>query len=147
MAFFPIILWAQEQVDSTLQKTERTVPPIPSECKGKSEIGELQICFNTYAINYVVRNFKYPKESRDKGEQGKVIVSFLVTKNCEVDSVVIVSSSGYERLDEAAIELMEAFVPCEIPAMKEGEPIDIRFSMPVKFGLHTMPEKKKKKKK
>jgi protein TonB len=47
----------------------------------------------------------YPRISKDYGEQGVVEVRLFINENGEVKSVTVVQSSGYNRLDKAAIEL------------------------------------------
>ncbi len=44
----------------------------------------------------------YPRESREKGEEGKVILDVVVSAEGRAEKVTIVGSSGFERLDEAA---------------------------------------------
>ena len=44
----------------------------------------------------------YPRESREKGEEGQVVLDVLVSSEGRAEKVTIVQSSGFERLDEAA---------------------------------------------
>ena len=44
----------------------------------------------------------YPRESREKGEEGKVVLEVVVSSAGRAEQVTIVESSGFERLDEAA---------------------------------------------
>lgn len=45
----------------------------------------------------------YPVMSVEKGEEGKVVLSILVAPGGRVTEVKLIESSGYERLDKAAI--------------------------------------------
>ena len=45
----------------------------------------------------------YPKGSRQRGEQGDVVVEMMVNPQGEVDEATVVSSSGFVELDEAAL--------------------------------------------
>jgi protein TonB len=47
----------------------------------------------------------YPRLSKDIGEQGIVGVQLFINESGEVRSVQIVYSSGFERLDKAAVQL------------------------------------------
>ncbi len=44
----------------------------------------------------------YPRESREKGEEGKVVLDVVVSAEGRAEAVTIVESSGFERLDDAA---------------------------------------------
>jgi periplasmic protein TonB len=44
----------------------------------------------------------YPSKARDKGKQGKTLVSFQIGKGGEIIKLLIESSSGHKILDEAA---------------------------------------------
>ncbi len=61
---------------------------------------------------------KYPKISRIRGEVGKVGVSVTIDERGLVTDAKVVESSGYKRLDKAA---MEASLKASFsPAMKNG---------------------------
>ena len=45
----------------------------------------------------------YPKGSRQRGEQGDVVVEMMVNPQGEIDEATVVSSSGFVELDEAAL--------------------------------------------
>ena len=48
----------------------------------------------------------YPRQSRVLGEQGSVVVRFKVDLNREISEIGIEKSSGYSRLDRAAVRLV-----------------------------------------
>ncbi|RYZ08460.1 MAG: energy transducer TonB [Myxococcales bacterium] len=61
---------------------------------------------------------QYPKRSEEKGEEGVVVLRFLVGTDGAVQSAQLVSSSGFERLDTAA---REAFMKCKFtPGTVDG---------------------------
>jgi protein TonB len=64
----------------------------------------------------------YPSESREKGEEGRVVVSFTVRADGTLADIKVVESSGYARLDEAAMEAVRksAFTP----ATRFGAPVE-----------------------
>jgi TonB family protein len=66
---------------------------------------ELKDLWNVYTtkIRQMIANAKtYPSKARDKGKQGKALVSFQIGKGGEIIKLLIESSSGHEVLDEAA---------------------------------------------
>ena len=56
------------------------------------------------------RNIKpdYPKEARQRGEQGDVVVEIRVNAEGTVDAVTVAASSGFPELDEAAVRAARA---------------------------------------
>ncbi|RJP57335.1 MAG: energy transducer TonB [Candidatus Auribacter fodinae] len=50
---------------------------------------------------------RYPRGSRRKGEQGAVTLNIHVTADGSAQKITILNSSGYQRLDNAAVEAIE----------------------------------------
>jgi TonB family protein len=66
---------------------------------------ELKDLWNVYTtkIRQMIANAKtYPSMARDKGKQGKALVSFQIGKDGEIIKLLIENSSGHKVLDEAA---------------------------------------------
>jgi protein TonB len=57
------------------------------------------------------RSKYYPTGSRRRGEEGKVVVRFIVQKNGELTDFTIVESSGSRRLDAAALKTLRRVTP------------------------------------
>lgn len=49
----------------------------------------------------------YPRVSQRRGEQGRVVLRVLISPDGRVAQVKVQHSSGYERLDEAAVQAMQ----------------------------------------
>jgi len=64
----------------------------------------------------------YPRESREKGEEGRVVVSVAIHADGTLTDIKVVESSGYSRLDEAALEAVRHST--FIPATRFGMPVD-----------------------
>lgn len=75
----------------------------------------------------------YPAMSRRSGEQGRVLLRVLVSESGLAESVQLDSSSGYEKLDRAAIEAVKKW--SFIPAKRSNQPISAYVLVPVKFSL------------
>lgn len=80
----------------------------------------------------------YPEESKRYGEDGTVILKVLIRKDGRADQVLIQQSSGYERLDLSAVQAIKKWIFS--PAIKDGNPIDEWYQIPIKFVL---PDSKK----
>lgn len=57
----------------------------------------------------------YPPESRELGEQGRVLVRAKISTDGKVEQVMLRKSSGFQRLDEAALSSVKQwrFVPAQ----------------------------------
>lgn len=82
-------------------------------------------------LSYIYDNLKYPWDAYDKNIQGRVVLTFLVRKTGEVDSVKIVRGKD-PSLDAEAMRLILG-LPRFKPATFDLEPVDWRMAIPIKF--------------
>ncbi len=78
----------------------------------------------------VQKNIKYPFVARRMGWEGKVLISFLLTKNGEIKYLKVEKSSGYKILDENALKTIKRcskYFP--IP------PVDVKIKLPIVYKL------------
>jgi protein TonB len=73
---------------------------------------------------------RYPMESRRKREQGTVVVRLLIGTDGRVSEISIAQSSGFARLDQAALQAIRGWR--WQPIIREGQPVEVR-------GLYSMP--------
>ncbi len=78
----------------------------------------------------------YPMLSRRLKEQGTVYLQVLVLKNGKVGQLKLKQSSGFARLDQAALNAVRGWT--YQPAVKLGQPIDFWFVQPVVFNLNSI---------
>jgi protein TonB len=76
----------------------------------------------------------YPAASRRLGEQGTVQVRAFINKTGDVKSVELKRSSGFPRLDRAALDSIKGWK--FTPAMRDDKPIDAAVVVPMKFSLN-----------
>jgi protein TonB len=75
----------------------------------------------------------YPDISKRRGENGTAIVRFVVGLTGRIETVQLQTSSGYARLDEAALAAVHASV-CQ-PYSENGAPVRAAYSQSFVFGL------------
>lgn len=75
----------------------------------------------------------YPKMARKRGYQGTVILSVLVNKDGRVDNLWVFESSGYNVLDNAALEAVKEWL--FEPGKKGDKPVDMWVEVPVRFEI------------
>lgn len=75
----------------------------------------------------------YPPLSKRLGEQGKVIVRALIEVNGSASKAEIRTSSGYERLDQTALQTVLKWR--YVPGKRAGVPEAMWFNIPITFVL------------
>lgn len=75
----------------------------------------------------------YPSLSRRLGEAGEVVLRVELDSDGRVDAARVTLSSGYKRLDEAALAAVHAW-RCN-PPLRDGQPVRAVALQPFKFNL------------
>ncbi len=93
-----------------------------------------QITPPQFAAAYL-RNTKprYPASARRSGESGTVVLKVLVTREGLAGRVELESSSGYNALDQSALETVKRWR--FTPAQRGGDPVEIWVRVPIEFRL------------
>jgi periplasmic protein TonB len=75
----------------------------------------------------------YPASARRRGEEGRVILDVLVSKEGQAKTITLIASSGYKDLDQAAHEalLKTRFNPGE----RNGKPVEATARLAILFQL------------
>lgn len=76
----------------------------------------------------------YPALSQRLGEQGKVVIRVLIGRDGTALRGDIHQSSGFERLDQAALHAVMSWR--YVPGQRGGVAQDMWFNVPVNFSLH-----------
>jgi periplasmic protein TonB len=82
-----------------------------------------------YIKKIVEKNISYPAMARRMGWQGKVVVSFVVCLNGEVENLQVIESSGYAQLDKNALETIKQVKPFPSP------PVRVKLVLPVTYRM------------
>lgn len=94
-------------------------------------------------LKYLADNIKYPASAVKAKKQGRVIVTFIVQKDGSVTHAKIAKSIDPE-LDAEALRVVKG-MPKWTPGTQNGKPVNVKYSVPVKFSLQkdATPGKKK----
>ena len=76
---------------------------------------------------------RYPNASRRTGEQGRVLLRVFVSADGAPEKVEMGTSSGFDRLDEAALETVRTWK--FVPAHRAGTPVSAWVQVPITFAL------------
>jgi|SRR5687768_5189571 len=83
---------------------------------------------------FIGDNIKYPVSARKNGVSGNVVVQFDVNKDGALTNIQTVRGPGY-GLDEEAMRVVQLMDHMWIPGSKDGIPVTVRFTLPIKFVL------------
>ena len=75
----------------------------------------------------------YPRMSRRMGEQGTVLLRVLISAEGRAEQAEVRTSSGYARLDEAALETVKRWR--YVPGKRAGVAEAMWFNVPIRFVL------------
>lgn len=78
-------------------------------------------------------NIKYPAKAIEKGIEGRAYVTFVVTKEGKITNAEVVRSSD-PLLEAEALRAVRS-MPDWIPAKRNGQNVDLQFTLPVMFRL------------
>jgi protein TonB len=118
-------------VNAITAETKETPPPVAPPIMAPSP----PAVASTRPIPRASRSLEsyYPSESKKAKEEGTVRVKCTVKLNGKCAGTAIDSSSGFPRLDEAAVKYMNDL--SFKPATTEGKPVEVEVTLPVRFAI------------
>ena len=109
-------------------------PPPPKPTVTPTEINQAHEGYGTTLWNAISKFKKYPRIAQSRGWQGEVIVELSLDGNGKLKSKKIIQNSGYEVLDQQALEMVDKALPFPEPpeALRNGG-FTIRVPIPFKL--------------
>ncbi|MDD4822477.1 MAG: TonB family protein [Bacteroidales bacterium] len=86
-------------------------------------------------MQWLNRNIQYPKAAKNRGEKGRVTISFVIDKNGRVINGRIEKGVSAE-LDAEALRIL-TIMPDWEPGKQNNKPVKVRYILPVTFRLTT----------
>jgi len=118
-----IIEQVQEEIEEEApQEVFVVVEEMPSFPGGDAEL-----------FNFIYSNINYPEIAKENNIQGRVTLRFCVTYKGTVDQVSVVRGVD-PSLDEEAIRVIK-MLPLWKPGKQGGKPVNVWYSVPIKFEL------------
>lgn len=121
-----------EAKPTVIQNKERLLTGVFDEIEGAADVlpvfppGNHQL--------WLAHNVRYPKQSMERGSQGKVFIRVVIGKDGKVSLPVVTKSSGDSLIDKEALRVASE-MPDWIPAEKDGQKISIGYTFPINFKL------------
>lgn len=94
----------------------------------------------TALMKYLSDNIRYPEAAHKAGIQGRVTVQFVVGKDGSIGNVSILRGVNAD-LDAEAIRVISS-MPKWKPGTQKGEPVKVKYTVPVMFRLTPEPVEK-----
>jgi len=95
-----------------------------------SDTASLEIKYRDKVRDIISSNKKYPVIARRRGMQGSAVVYFEVMSDGIISNSIVVASSGFDMLDQTALEILAESSPLPVP------PKHMEFSLPIVFRLN-----------
>jgi len=84
-------------------------------------------------ISYLQKNLVYPEAARREKISGRVELSFIVEKDGSISDIAVEQPAGH-GFDEEAVRVLKQS-PLWQPGIKDGQPIRIRYKLPINFQM------------
>jgi protein TonB len=128
------------QEEEVLEELEDPIPfalvesvPVFPGCEDLSSNDERKDCFQKKLLEFVGANFNYSETARQLRIQGRVIIQFVIEKNGQVSSPLILRGVD-PWLDNEAIRVISA-LPYIKPASQRGRNVRMSFVVPISLQL------------
>lgn len=90
-------------------------------------------CSESAMLEYIYKTLRYPRDARDYGVQGQVVVKFDIDVDGSIQDVNVLTGLCQSIKDEV-IRVIKSF-PAWSPGYTNGKPVKVTYTLPVKFTL------------
>ncbi|MFZ6053447.1 energy transducer TonB [Halocola ammonii] len=112
---------------TTMTAAEVYNKPHYKSCQGSANLLE---CTEGKILKFIGRNAIYPSSAPREG--GTVYVSFIVSETGDVEDVKVIESDS-EKLNNAALRVIQSLPKLEPGTTKDGKPVRVVFRIPIRF--------------
>ncbi|RMG86745.1 MAG: hypothetical protein D6714_03645 [Bacteroidetes bacterium] len=144
VALFFVHLTAQNEqpgIDTTIFKVVEQMPRFPGCEQLDTTLDVKNQCAQASLLSFMYSNIRYPLEARQNGNEGTVVLGFVVEKDGFISNPHIVKDIGGGCGEEALRVLQgmnDALARANlrwVPALREGKPVRMQYILPVRFKL------------
>ncbi len=137
----PVSVWYMVPINFSLgKKPEISKPEITTPATISDEVftdvDKMPLFKNGDAglLKFIAESTKYPEQAKKNKITGKVLVKFIVEKDCSVSQVGILEGVN-PLLDNEAVRVVKSLPKFETPAIKAGIPVKVNYIIPITFTL------------
>lgn len=121
-------LFAQEKELSFIELEEYPSMPACEEVNRDYK----KDCFNLKMQQHIKKHFKYPKKALRKGISGRVMITFVINKEGNIENIT--TTGAHEILMKEAKRIV-SLLPKFKPGYLNGEPVKVQYGLPITFRL------------
>lgn len=89
----------------------------------------------TYELmKFLQENIEYPMAAKERGQQGKPFVKFIIDSTGNITNVAIAKSSEFRLLDEEAMRVVNC-MPKWKPGLQNGKAVNVQYNLPMNFKM------------
>ncbi len=114
------------------QEEKDNEPPQPDVSDEEDDMPQFPGGFGGL-MQYLSSNLRYPKDAKEAGTQGSVVVSFFVEEDGSISNASV-TKPAYSSLDEEALRVIST-MPKWMPGKHNGKAVRMKYSLPVSFRL------------
>ena len=106
-------------------------------CNDITEAEELKKCADKAMAEFINKHLKYPETAKNRGIEGKAVISFIVEVNGSLSEITPITSLGGGCEEEAVrvIQLMNDKKQWWVPGMKDGKRVRVKIQLPINFRM------------
>lgn len=108
------------------------IPLFPS-CQREGDRKDRE-CFQKRMREHIKSNFRYPESAFRQGIQGTVLIKFTIDETGTIKNIA--TDSPHPLLTAEALRIV-SLLPKFQPALENGDPVQIPYSIPIGFKLNT----------
>lgn len=131
-----------ERTENQVYKKVDEMPRFTGCEDTESSISEKEECSKGKMLEYLYTNLKYPEEAKKEGIEGMVVIQMTIGKKGNVQDAKIVRNLGGGCAEEA-LRVINTF-PEWIPGKQDGKPVDVMYTVPIRFKLQDESDDEKK---
>ena len=132
----PAVITAPPEVDVPTFEAPPPPPPEPPKPTGptQADLDAARSLYKSLLEREIVKHKQYPRIAKMRGWQGEAVIEIQIDANGQPTSVKVQTSSGFEVLDNTAIDMVRKTVAAtSLPSLLRGT--TSTFLVPVSFRL------------
>ena len=110
------------------------MPRFPGCEEEDGDNGIKKSCADTKLLKFIYKNIQYPDVARFMQVEGMVVVTFVVDEKGNIIEVETLRGIC-ESLEKECLRIMD-MMPIWMPGQHNGEPVRVRYNLPIRFKLN-----------
>ena len=137
----PVVYSQTAAADTTVYVVAEEPPRFPACETLDTTIEFKNQCAQQQLLSFINRNIYYPIEARQNGNEGTVVLSFIIEKDGALSNPKILKDIG-GGCGVEALRLIQLMIDQEVkwvPGKNKGQPVRTLYNLPVRFKLTEAP--------